>query len=67
MIALSCGCWALTPAEVTAKTVTSDGPFAVSVTCEACMGYAARMISDRTKTGEDENLDFFADLPSSPP
>lgn len=66
MVTLSCGCWYLTPEEVTIQAGYSDGPIATSATCPRCMRLRLQNIALREKFGDGAQLDIFQELPPAP-
>lgn len=67
MVTLSCGCWYLTPEEIDLQAGYSDDPITTSATCRRCMRLRLKNVDARIKAGDGENLDFFENLPPSPP
>lgn len=66
MVTLSCGCWYLTPEEVTLQAGYSDGPITTSATCPRCMRLRLKNIELRSNFGNGGQLDFFEELPRPP-
>lgn len=59
MEVLSCGCWYLTPEEVTTQAGYSDDPIVTSHTCKRCMRLRLKNIDLRRNFGTGPQLDFF--------
>jgi len=66
MVHLSCGCWFLTPAEVTRQAGYSAGPIVCGRTCGRCMALRLADIENRMKPETSEQLDFL-ELVADPP
>lgn len=67
MVTLSCGCWYLTPEEITAQAGYSDDPIVTAATCPRCMRLRLKNIDRRLMFGSGRQLDFFEVSPPSPP